>query len=39
MAHGWRHELVGEPVEELLSGRAALAFDGEGELVLVPSNG
>lgn len=39
MAHGWRHELVGEPVEELLSGRAALAFDGEGELVLVPRNG
>jgi ribonuclease D len=39
MALGWRHDLVGEPVEELLSGRAALAFDGEGELVLIPRNG
>jgi ribonuclease D len=38
MAHGWRHDLIGEPVEELLSGRAALAFDGAGELVLIPRN-
>ncbi|MBC8195454.1 MAG: HRDC domain-containing protein [Actinobacteria bacterium] len=36
MSHGWRHDLVGEPVDELLSGRAALAFDGQGELELVP---
>ena len=38
MAHGWRHDLIGEPVEELLSGQAALAFDGAGELVLIPRN-
>jgi ribonuclease D len=31
---GWRDEVAGEPVRQLLSGRAALAFDGDGELVL-----
>jgi hypothetical protein len=36
MQTGWRHDLVGGPVDELLSGRAALAFDGRGELILVP---
>ncbi len=35
MCSGWRHELVGEPVDELLSGRSALAFDGKGGLLLV----
>ena len=29
LAHGWRAELVGEPVRQLVSGEAALAFDGE----------
>jgi len=36
MQTGWRHDLVGGPVDELLSGRAALAFDGRGELILIP---
>ncbi|MBW3536351.1 MAG: ribonuclease D [Actinobacteria bacterium] len=29
LANGWRAELVGEPVRKLVSGEAALAFDGE----------
>ncbi|MCH7790028.1 MAG: ribonuclease D [Acidobacteria bacterium] len=28
LAHGWRHDLVGEPIETLVSGKAAIAFDG-----------
>lgn len=35
LADGWRHELVGQPVRDLVDGRAALAFDGE-DLVLEP---
>lgn len=31
---GWRGEVAGEPVRQLLSGEASLAFDGEGSLVL-----
>jgi ribonuclease D len=31
---GWRDEIAGEPVRQLLSGQAALAFNGEGSLVL-----
>ena len=34
LATGWRNELVGEPVHDLVDGRAALAFDGRGGLVL-----
>ena len=34
LATGWRHELVGTPVEHLVKGYAALAFDGRGGLVL-----
>jgi ribonuclease D len=33
---GWRAELVGRDVGEILSGRAALTFDGAGRLQLVP---
>lgn len=36
LANGWRHGLVGEPVRQLVEGRAALAFDGRGGLRLVP---
>jgi ribonuclease D len=36
MATGWRHEVVGGPVDDLLSGRASLAFDGRGGLLLEP---
>jgi len=31
---GWRDEIAGEPIRQLLSGQAALAFNGEGSLVL-----
>jgi ribonuclease D len=31
---GWRAELAGEPVRRLLEGNAALAFNGDGSLVL-----
>lgn len=34
-ATGWRAELVSEPVRRLAAGEAALAFDGDGGLVLV----
>ena len=36
MTTGWRHQVVGGPVDDLLSGRAALAFDGRGGLLLEP---
>jgi ribonuclease D len=34
LSHGWRAELVGERIRRLVSGEAALAFDGTGNLVL-----
>ncbi|MHB8671545.1 MAG: ribonuclease D [Acidimicrobiales bacterium] len=34
LSRGWRAELVGEPVRRLVEGEAALAFDGQGGLVL-----
>ena len=35
LAHGWRRALVGDQVDRLVHGRAALAFDGRGGLRLV----
>lgn len=34
LAVGWRAEIVGEPIRKLVSGEAALAFAGQGDLVL-----
>ncbi len=34
LAHGWRAEVAGGPIRDLVEGRAALAFDGNGGLVL-----
>lgn len=34
LARGWRAEIVGEPIRRLVAGESALAFDGEGELIL-----
>jgi ribonuclease D len=31
---GWRDDVAGEPVRQLLSGQASLAFNGDGNLVL-----
>ena len=36
LAAGWRGELIGEQIIELVKGRAALAFDGRGGLLLEP---
>jgi len=36
---GWREEVAGEPVRQLLSGEAALAFNGAGALVLERRSG
>lgn len=33
---GWRHDLVGRQLGDIIRGRAALAFDGRGGLVLQP---
>ena len=29
LSHGWRYEMVGEPIRRLVDGEAALAFDGD----------
>lgn len=34
LSSGWRAELVGEPIQALVTGRASLAFDGQGQLLL-----
>jgi ribonuclease D len=34
LRHGWRSELVGDPIAQLVAGNAAVAFDGDGHLVL-----
>lgn len=39
LASGWRHALVGEPIRRLVEGRASLAFDGNGGLVLEDRSG
>lgn len=36
LSTGWRADLVGNDVAEILAGRAALTFDGAGRLQLVP---
>ena len=36
---GWRAQLAGEPIRRLMSGEAALAFDGDGGLVLEERSG
>ena len=39
LATGWRADLVGEPIRALVGGRAALAFNGDGGLVLEDRSG
>ena len=36
LAHGWRAGLVGDDITRIVSGQAALAFDGDGGLRLIP---
>lgn len=35
LANGWRHDLIGEQLDDLLSGRAGLSFDGKGGLKMI----
>ncbi len=37
LRHGWRAELVGDELGQLVDGTAALAFDGKGGLRLLPA--
>ncbi len=37
VAHGWRHELVGEELRELVEGRRALSVDPDGGLRISPA--
>jgi ribonuclease D len=39
LTSGWRAELIGEPIRRLMSGDAALAFDGRGGLALEVRSG
>lgn len=39
LAHGWRHDLVGEQLRALLSGKAGLSFDGRGGLRMITADG
>ena len=39
LSEGWRAELAGEPIRRLMSGEAAVAFDGDGGLVLEERSG
>jgi ribonuclease D len=39
LTEGWRRQLVAEPVADLVEGRAALAFEGQGRLVLEARSG
>lgn len=34
LAHGWRHDLAGAAIRALLAGEAAVAFDGDGRVVV-----
>lgn len=39
LLEGWRQRLVGAPIANLVGGRAAVAFDGDGRLVLERRSG
>ena len=39
LAHGWRNDLVGEQLRDLLSGKAGLSFDGRGGLRMITADG
>jgi ribonuclease D len=39
LLHGWRQEMVGIPIARLVAGEAAVAFDGDGRLVLEARSG
>jgi ribonuclease D len=39
LASGWRGEILGQPIGDLVGGRSALAFEGDGRLVLEARQG
>jgi hypothetical protein len=39
LAHGWRADILAEPIRALVRGEAVLAFDGAGRLVLEERSG
>ncbi len=39
LTRGWRQDLVGKPIAQLVGGEAAVAFDGDGHLVLEARSG
>ncbi|MGH1489912.1 MAG: ribonuclease D [Acidimicrobiales bacterium] len=39
LTKGWRQDLVGKPIAQLVGGEAAVAFDGDGNLVLEARSG
>jgi ribonuclease D len=39
LAHGWRADMLAEPIRALVAGEAVLAFDGAGRLVLEERSG
>lgn len=39
LTRGWRQDLVGKPIAQLVDGEAAVAFDGDGHLVLEARSG
>ncbi|MEM9130774.1 MAG: ribonuclease D [Actinomycetota bacterium] len=39
LQHGWRADLAGAPIAQLVAGQAAVAFDGDGQLVLEARSG
>lgn len=39
LATGWRHDLIGDQLDDLLQGRAGLSFDGKGGLKMIAASG
>ena len=38
LSTGWRHDLIGEQLDDLLQGRAGLSFDGKGGLKMISAS-
>lgn len=38
LATGWRHDLIGDQLDDLLQGRAGLSFDGKGGLKMIAAS-
>jgi hypothetical protein len=38
LGDGWRHDLIGDQLDDLLQGRAGLSFDGKGGLKMIAAS-